>query len=795
MNLIPVFFIALLAQADSVPSTVGEPVQVFSGHSAPVYDVSISPAGRLLATASFDGTLKVWNISDGVQRAICTGHKGKVMSVVFSPDGGLLLSGGEDKTVKLWNAPQDVAAALAVQGAPVEAVALHPKSGRMVTAASDGTLLAWDLAGRKKDRKLEPSVPGLRALAVGPAGNLVATAGDDRIVRVWDFTPPPVKPKSGLPTKELALIKPGDKWRFKRGKTPLPADWNKPGFDASGWEALPSGYGYGTTPDELKTVKTRLDDMPKDKYLSVFVRSKFKVANPANLRKLTLKVVFDDGFVAYLNGAEVSRENIVGKPPAFDKRASATVNDALEKQIDLTPHLSKLKAGENLLAVQGHNTSLSSSDFVLTPSLYATLSIPLPPGKKKQGPLQLTGPQGVIRALGFSPDGRQLAAAGDDKSVRIWQLSDNREIAHLKGSSAVRDLVYIDQKTLAVAGEDGIIAVWDLSGGKVLRALTGHAGAVRSLDWFPAGTRLASAGEDGSVRIWNPRSAKELNKLAGHQGAVLSVSFSLDGKLLASGGVDKILRIWNVRDGKELTYFVNEMPVRAIAAAADGRFLAAAEGKSLLAWKIPAPGAVKTFTGSGGFVHAVSYSPDGKTVAAAGQDKTIRIWSVADGKQLQAIKAHESTIYSLVYSPDGKQLCSGGLDKTVKLWNVANGLEVRKFQGHLEGVFCLDFSPDGSQVFSGSSDLTIRRWDTSTGRELAVYEGHGGWVTGLALRPGGAQLISVDYSGSLLTWNTGDGKLLARRRLKPVVYGLSLSADGKWLATANPANNALILRQ
>lgn len=795
MSLLPVVLVAVLAQADAPPSGSAEPIQVFSGHSGPVYAVDISPSGDVAATASFDGTLKIWDVSDGTQRATFSDHKGKVMSVAFSPDGRSLLSGGEDKTVKLWDVPLRRASSLAVGAGQVEVFALHRKSGRLVTGASAGSLLIWDLAGEKQERKLEPPVPGLRALAVGPSGNLVAAAGDDRIVRVWNLAPEPVKPKKESAVEGLALIKPGDKWRFRRGKAPPPADWNKPGFDASAWEYLPSGFGYGTNPAELKTVKTRLDDMKKDKYLSVFVRSKFKVADPARIRKLTLKVVFDDGFVVYLNGAEVARENIEGKAPGFGQGASATVSDALEKQIDLTAHLKKLKAGENTLAVQGHNTNVSSSDFVLTPSLFAASTVSPPPKKDKQGPLQLAGAEGSVRGLCFSPTGSQLAAVGDDKSVRVWQLSDGKELVRLQGASAGRDLVYIDQNTLCVAGTDGVISVWNVKGARLLRSLSGHTGPVRALGWFQSNRRLASAGEDGSVRLWSPQSGKALQQIAGHEGAVFSVSFSPDGKLLVSGGADKTLRAWDPGSGKPVAYFENADAVRDTAIAPDGRFYIAAGGDGMLAWKTPSAAAVRTYTGHGGFVHAVCFAPDGKTIAAAGQDKTIRIWGLDDGKQLHSIKAHDSTIYSLLYSPDGKQLCSGGFDKVAKLWNASNGIEVRKFHGHTEGIFCLRFSTDGRQLFSGSSDLTIRRWDTAAGKELAVYEGHGGWVTGLGLRPSGTQLISVDYSGGLFTWNIADGRILARRRIRPVVYGLAVAADGRKLVTANPANSAMMLSQ
>ena len=800
MSLLPVVLVAVLAQADSPPSSSAEPIQAFSGHSGPVYAVDVSPGSDLVATASFDGTLKVWNVSDGAERATYSGHKGKVMSVAFSPDGRSLLSGGEDKTVKLWDVPLDQGLPLAEQLSPVRAVVLHEKSGRLVTAGADGSLRIWDLAGRKEERVLEPAAPGLRTLAVDRSGTLVAAAGSDRIVRIWNLAPP-VRAKKELSLEGTPLVRPGEKWRLWRGKTSPPAGWNTRAFDASAWELLPSGFGYGTNPAELKTVTTRLDDMKQDRqlagapgYLSIFVRAKFSIPDPSLARKLILKVAFDDGFVAFLNGMEIVREGVRGTPPGFRQGASATVADAVEKQFDLTPHLSKLKAGENLLALQGHNVNTSSSDFVLSPSLFAVLPKP-PAAQDKPGPLKLVGSQGEIRGIDFSLDGSRLAAAGDDRMVRVWRLSDGQEVARLQGGAAGRDLVFIDNNTLAVAGADGVVAIWNISGAKILRSLAGHVGPVLAVDWLPVARKLASAGKDGMVRLWDSDRGKELYKLAGHEGDVLSLSFSRDGKQLVSGGGDKTLRIWAVESGKALGQFTHSMPVRAVAAAPGGQYYAAAQGNHLAAWKRPSAVAVRTLTGHGGFVHAVRFSPDGKMIASAGQDKSIRTWSAVDGAARLTINAHASTVYALAFSPDGQQLCSGSFDKTIKLWNAVNGIEVGRFMGHKEGVFCLSFSADGQHLFSGSSDLTVRRWEVKNGKELSVYEGHGGWVTGLGLRPSGAQLISADYSGTLLTWNVADGRILARRRARPVIYGLAVFADGKKLVTANPENTALLLNQ
>ena len=105
---------------------------------------------------------------------------------------------------------------------------------------------------------LDPRMMVVRALAVGPTGYLGAAAGDDGIVRLWDLTPPAVSSAPGSPTKGVALISPGDKWRLKRGTAAPAPGWNKPDFDASTWENLPSGFGYGTDAEELQTIKTPL---------------------------------------------------------------------------------------------------------------------------------------------------------------------------------------------------------------------------------------------------------------------------------------------------------------------------------------------------------------------------------------------------------------------------------------------------------------------------------------------------------------------------------------------------------
>jgi WD40 repeat protein len=794
------------ASAAPVDTAPADPVRIFEGHEAAVYDVALSPDGSMLATASFDKSVKLWSVATGAEIATLKGHTGKVLSVAFSADGRMLLTGSEDKTVKLWDVPADSAATIASHGASVESFFISADGKLIVTASSDKTARVWNRASGAQEKKFDAGA-ALRSVAIDPGGKFLAAGGDDKIVRVWRLAPPPKpeppKPEPPKPGDKLnvAVIKAGDNWKLLKGKAAPPGDWNKLGFDDSKWATAASGFGYSSSANELSTVKTKLDDMKNDKFLSIYVRSSFDIGDPKAVKKIVLKALYDDGFVAYLNGEEVARANIQGGPPAFNTGA-ASANEPTQIEVDLTPHIGKLKKGKNVLAIQAHNASVTSSDFVFTPSVDAVfLNMEKPAEPKKAPPkpvpqkFELTGSGGVVHAVALSADGSLVAGGGDDKTIRIWQTSDGKEIKKLAQDGAVLGLVFTDANTLVAAGEGGAIRVWNVGEAKITRALEGHKGTVRSLAWHAAKKLLLSSGDDGSVRLWSVAEGKQLREISGHEGAVLSVGFSADGTSIVTGGADKTLRVWNVADGKEVAVFANGGPVRAAGMHGDGKYYCAAQGSGILDWRVTSTEAVRTLSGHGGYVHCVAFSPDGSALASAGQDKTIRFWNPADGKQIRSVEAHTSTIYCIDYNHDGSLLASGGYDRTVKLWKTADGTEAGKMDGHQEGVFCLLFSHDGQSLFSGSSDLTVRRWKVADGKELGVLEGHRGWVTGLGLSGDGKQLLSIGYGGRLLTWNVDETKPVLRQDVGPVVYSLAVSRDGAWVVTGNPKNNALLLKR
>jgi PKD repeat protein len=164
----------------------------------------------------------------------------------------------------------------------------------------------------------------------------------------------------------VPVVPQGASWRYAKGSSAPGASWPDLGFDDSAWPSGAAGFGYADADDA-----TVLGDM-LGLYASVYVRTDFDVVDPSAVSALALRVSFDDGFVAFLNGSEVARVHVPLNQTATTL-ASAGHEAGVFESFDLTVARALLRAGRNVLAVEGHNASLTSNDFSLHPELLLAL--------------------------------------------------------------------------------------------------------------------------------------------------------------------------------------------------------------------------------------------------------------------------------------------------------------------------------------------------------------------------------------------------------------------------------------
>jgi WD40 repeat protein len=196
----------------------------------------------------------------------------------------------------------------------------------------------------------------------------------------------------------------------------------------------------------------------------------------------------------------------------------------------------------------------------------------------------------LIFSLAFSPDGKILASGSKDCTIKLWEVSTEREISTLKGHRKYINSVAFspDGKILASGSKDKTIKLWDVRTGREITTLWEHSYGVSSVAFSPDGKTLASSGGDKTIKLWDVRTGQKISTLNGHLSFVSSVAFTPDGKTLASSGGDKTIKLWDACTGQEIS----------------------------------------TLEGHSDVVDSVAFSPDGQTLASGSWDTTIKIWLV-----------------------------------------------------------------------------------------------------------------------------------------------------------------------
>ena len=805
-------------------SDAQEPIE-FKGHQEVVYDAKFLPHGRSLVTASFDQTLKLWDVATQSTLRTMEGHTGIVLTVDVSPDGKMIASGSSDRTIRLWDVPNSD---------PISTIKVHDTA--------------------------------VTAMASSKDGSLTATGDDNGLIRVWANAikgvsssggPPPAQRK---PTQEIAIGRAISRIAWRNDNKQLAAGSDDGSVIVVNFAADGSSEtarliahdgevtGLGFTPNNQS-----IFSCGEDGYVRRWPTTIPQPITFAGLSKAAVAVAI------HPNGSLIA---VVGQDGAARilKRADGAVVHTLEGHSGSVTDVAFNRAGSQI-ATLGSDQVVRVFDVSTGKSVLATAPAKSPltvvvfsaDGKDvivgtERGDVlahafiepsrfrSLSKRPKPVRAIATTSDGSQLMFAGDDQRIWIRDSATEKTERGVDFDAAVTAIsIAANNTVIAVGLASGAIVTVDTRSLEQTGLFAGHTSSVRRIAFNTSGTQLVSSSTDGITRLWDLKAQAAVQSFGDESNPIVDIALQNDNKSIVTAHADGKVLVETI--AAQLVHRADDGRVNDLSIASNGsQYATAGADGSVKLWNASNSSPTRSFSGFEGPALCVSLSPDNRQIASGGADKTVRTWNVSnasgyfrlnipvesrrvsyspDSSKLvaaladntlqcfdptplnpqpaeppardasQLLRGHTGPLGDVAWSSDSQTLQSCSADMTLREWSIASPTEKTRLSGHSQDVYSVVFSPDGEALASASADKTVRIWSLETGKAIKTLATFQGAVYGLDFSSDGKQIAIASADNTVRILNVDDG-LEVRQFNGPThaVYTVAFSPDDSQLAAA-----------
>ncbi|MCD6475160.1 MAG: hypothetical protein J7K85_02705 [Anaerolineaceae bacterium] len=512
----------------------GSIVQEFKAHEGPVLSIVISKDNLNLASGGDDNLVKVWTFETGQNRYTFTEHYGHINDLDFSPDSTLLASGSNDSQVIIWDITTGEALKIYdPQLGSITSLAFSSDGKYLASGSSDYSTYIFNMTDTETLPFVIPGNNKVRDVAFAPDMSQIAIGGDTNSIEIWEFL--------------------DEEGAYQGYQTlSLPHNYTVKSFEyTNDGSTLISGT-WGTV---LSWWKMPERELVKEIDRGLLISTGFINNEPYILSEPTtgsLSLYNADTLEEILSVEEAHSNTIYSGLLLPDGESLITVSYDGYRIWDVEDGKMIFEDISN----PSYITSLEPSDDGKYIALgWADGEVEILDNDTLTSLMTLTHGSGSVRALAFSGDNNILATGGDDTVIRLWRITDGKELAALEGhGDVIFDVEFSpDDEMLASASSDYTIRLWQsINGeeeewGNLIATLSDHNFRVKSVAFSPAGDLLASVSDDGTAILWNISGGQVLTTLPYFTGKNREIRFNDDGSLIYTWDWDGVMRIFGIQ--------------------------------------------------------------------------------------------------------------------------------------------------------------------------------------------------------------------------------------------------------